>query len=57
MESPAQRRFWVRWVQEAFAVSEMTACDARRVQSLSTANGLRALSATTHASRPDYWGD
>ena len=28
MVSPAQRRTWVRWVQEAYAVSERTACDA-----------------------------
>ncbi len=28
MVSPAQRRTWVRWVREAFAVSERTACDA-----------------------------
>lgn len=25
---PAQRRTWVRWVQEAYGVSERTACDA-----------------------------
>ncbi|AMW05818.1 hypothetical protein GEMMAAP_15480 [Gemmatimonas phototrophica] len=28
MLSPAQRRTWVRWVQEAYAVSERLACDA-----------------------------
>lgn len=28
MVSPAQRRTWVRWVQEAYAVSERLACDA-----------------------------
>lgn len=28
MVSPAQRRTWVRWVQEAYAVSERMACDA-----------------------------
>lgn len=28
MVSPAQRRTWVRWVQDAYAVSERTACDA-----------------------------
>jgi putative transposase len=28
MVSPAQRRTWVRWVQDAFSVSERAACDA-----------------------------
>lgn len=28
MVNPAQRRTWVRWVQDAFAVSERAACDA-----------------------------
>ncbi|WP_310571317.1 hypothetical protein [Gemmatimonas sp.] len=28
MVDPAQRRTWVRWVQEAYAVSERTACAA-----------------------------
>lgn len=31
MVSPAQRRTWMRWVQEAYAVSERTACGAGRV--------------------------
>jgi hypothetical protein len=28
MVNPAQRRTWVRWVQQAYAVSERLACDA-----------------------------
>jgi hypothetical protein len=28
MVSPPQRRTWVRWAREAYAVSERTACNA-----------------------------
>jgi hypothetical protein len=28
MVNPAQRRTWVRWVQDVFALSERAACDA-----------------------------
>lgn len=34
MVSPSQRRTWVRWVHEAYVVSERTACDALGVARL-----------------------